>query len=124
MRAGAGAAMSEGAGDDWVYAGGGDDVLIGGEGNDQLRGGDGNDTVVFESGDDLSVNLNTEWQVGNKDTSEGTDRLVDIENVTTGGGSDTLVGNAEANILTGGGGDDNLTGGDGYKFALKAGDAQ
>ena len=102
-----------GAGDDWVYAGGGDDVLIGGEGNDQLRGGDGNDTVVFESGDDLSVNLNTEWQAGNRDTSEGTDRLVDIENVTTGGGNDTLVGNAEANILTGGGGDDTLTGGDG-----------
>ena len=69
--------------------------------------------MVFESGDDLSVNLNTEWQVGNRDTSEGTDRLVDIENVTTGGGSDTLVGNAEANILTGGGGDDTLTGGDG-----------
>jgi Ca2+-binding RTX toxin-like protein len=102
-----------GAGDDWVYAGGGDDVLIGGEGNDQLRGGDGNDTVVFESDDDLSVNLNTEWQAGNRDTSEGTDRLVDIENVTTGDGSDTLVGNSEANILTGGGGDDTLTGGDG-----------
>ena len=38
---------------------------------------------------------------------------VRIENVTTGGGNDTLVGNAEANILTGGGGDDTLTGGDG-----------
>ena len=102
-----------GAGEDWVYAGGGDDILIGGEGNDQLRGGDGNDTVVFESGDDLSVNLNDAWQIGNRDTSEGTDRLTDIENVTTGDGNDTLVGNAEANILTGGGGDDTLTGGDG-----------
>jgi Ca2+-binding RTX toxin-like protein len=105
--------LDSGGGDDWLYAGGGDDVLIGGAGTDRLFGGDGNDTVVFESGDNLTVDLNSEWQVGNLNTSEGMDKIMDVENVTTGAGNDTLIGNADANVLTGGGGDDTLTGGDG-----------
>ena len=105
--------VDSGAGDDWLYAGGGDDVLIGGEGTDRLFGGDGNDTVVFESADNLTVDLNSEWQVGNLNTSEGMDKIMDVENVTTGAGDDTLIGDASANVLTGGDGDDTLTGGDG-----------
>ena len=105
--------VDSGAGDDWLYAGGGDDVLIGGEGTDRLFGGDGNDTVVFESADNLTVDLNSEWQVGNLNTSEGMDKIMDVENVTTGAGNDTLIGDAGANVLTGGDGDDTLTGGDG-----------
>jgi hypothetical protein len=105
--------LDSGDGDDWLYAGGGDDVLIGGEGTDRLFGGDGNDTVVFTSSDDLTVDLNEEWQGGNLNTSEGMDKIIDVENVTTGAGNDILIGNTEANALDGGDGDDILSGGDG-----------
>ena len=105
--------VESGAGNDWVYANGGDDVLIGGEGIDRLFGGDGNDTVLYETDEDLTIDLNSEWQLGNDGTSEGIDKLIDIENVTTGSGDDTLIGNDGANVLTGGDGDDTLTGGDG-----------
>ena len=46
-------------------------------------------------------------------TSEGADKLEGVENITTGSGDDTLVGDANANVLTGGSGDDTLTGGAG-----------
>ena len=105
--------VESGAGNDWVYANGGDDVLIGGEGIDRLFGGDGNDTVLYETDENLVIDLNSEWQLGNDGTSEGIDKLVDIENVTTGSGNDVLIGNDGANVLTGGDGDDTLTGGDG-----------
>ena len=36
-----------------------------------------------------------------------------IENATSGGGNDTLVGNAAANVLNGGAGADRMTGGAG-----------
>ena len=74
--------VESGAGNDWVYANGGDDVLIGGEGIDRLFGGDGNDTVLYETDENL-IDLNSEWQLGNDGTSEGIDKLIDIENVTT-----------------------------------------
>ena len=78
--------VESGAGNDWVYANGGDDVLIGGEGIDRLFGGDGNDTVLYETDDNLVINLNSEWQLGNDGTDQGIDKLIDIENVTTGSG--------------------------------------
>ena len=105
--------VESGAGNDWVYANGGDDVLIGGEGIDRLFGGDGNDTVLYETDENLVIDLNSEWQLSNGETSEGIDKLIDIENVTTGSGEDVLIGNDGANVLTGGDGDDTLTGGDG-----------
>ena len=37
---------------------------------------------------------------GNGETSEGIDKLIDIENVTTGSGEDVLIGNDGANVLT------------------------
>ena len=105
--------ITSGVGDDWLYAGGGDDVLIGGEGVDRLFGGEGNDTVLYDTDDDLTIDLNTEWQLDNAGTSEGIDKLIDVENVTTGSGDDVLIGNDGDNVLTGGDGDDTLTGGDG-----------
>ena len=107
--------ITAGAGDDWLYAGSGDDVLIGGEGTDRLFGGEGNDTVLYDTDEDLSINLNSYqgWQFANGSTSVGTDKLEGIENITTGSGDDTLVGDANANVLTGGSGDDTLTGGAG-----------
>ena len=105
--------IAAGAGNDWVHGNGGDDILLGGEGTDRLFGGDGNDTVLYQTDEDLVIDLNSEWQLGNGDTSEGYDKLIDIENVTTGSGDDVLVGDGGDNILTGGDGDDTMTGGGG-----------
>jgi Ca2+-binding RTX toxin-like protein len=105
--------VESGAGNDWLYGNGGDDVLLGGEGIDRLFGGDGNDTVLYDTDEDLVIDLNSEWQLGNDGTAEGIDKLIDIENVTTGSGNDVLVGNDGDNVLIGGDGDDTLTGGDG-----------
>ena len=88
-------------------------MLLGGEGIDRLFGGDGNDTVLYDTDEDLVIDLNSEWQLGNDGTAEGIDKLIDIENVTTGSGNDVLVGNDGDNVLIGGDGDDTLTGGDG-----------
>lgn len=43
-------------------------------------------------------------------TGEGQDRLISIENVTTGAGDDLVNGNGGANRLSGGNGNDNLYG--------------
>ena len=107
--------ITAGAGDDWLYGGAGDDVLIGGEGADRLFGGEGNDTVLYDTDEDLSVSLSSTggWQFANRLTSVGMDKLEGVENIVTGSGDDTLVGDANANVLTGGSGDDTLTGGAG-----------
>ena len=69
--------ITAGAGDDWLYAGAGDDVLIGGEGTDRLFGGEGNDTVLYDTDEDLSINLNSYqgWQFANGSTLVGTDKF-------------------------------------------------
>lgn len=107
--------ITAGAGDDWLYGGAGDDVLIGGEGADRLFGGEGNDTVLYDTDEDLSVSLSSTGglQFANRLTSVGMDKLEGVENIVTGSGDDTLVGDANANVLTGGSGDDTLTGGAG-----------
>jgi Ca2+-binding RTX toxin-like protein len=48
-------------------------------------------------------NLLVDMTVGNVvDGTFGTQEFVSIENITTGGGNDTIIGNAGANILSGG----------------------
>ena len=101
--------LSGGGGSDSLLGGVGNDNLTGGAGNDTMRGGDGVDTADFAAaGLDIKVDLST-----GKATGDGTDLLFDIENVTTGGGSDSLVGNTNANDLTAGTGSDNLNAGAG-----------
>jgi len=51
----------------------------------------------------------------------GTEHGVIIENVTTGSGNDTIMGNAADNTFTGGGGDDTEDGGDGTDTAVLSG---
>ena len=103
--------IDAGNGDDSLLGGVGNDSLLGGAGNDELTGGAGNDTLVGGAGVDcanyeavtaaLSVNLATGTATG-----DGTDRLVDIENVCAGSGNDTLTGSTGANDLEGGVGND------------------
>jgi Ca2+-binding RTX toxin-like protein len=104
-----------GAGDDFLIGntgnnqldGGTDnDTLNGGLGNDTLIGGAGNDTAVFGAGDN-TVNLTS---TGPQDTGEGTDVLIDIENLVGGAGNDGLIGDTGNNLLDGGTGNDSLLG--------------
>ncbi len=117
--------------DDVLFGGAGDDVLDGGRDNDNLIGGEGRDTLIGGSGDDIlnggsgrdtadysaetttvtvDLRLASNQAVG---ALTGTDTLVDIENITTGSGDDTIYGDGLANSLSGGGGNDILLGGGG-----------
>lgn len=130
----AGTATGPGAGDD-VLTGttgndvleglGGNDTLSGGAGNDQLLGGEGQDLLLLDLGDDLldggsgvdtlvvqgstGATINLSSSVAQV-TGYGTDRIIQIENVTGGAGADKLTGSAGANVLSGAGGNDTIKG--------------
>ncbi|GGF78213.1 hypothetical protein GCM10007301_42750 [Azorhizobium oxalatiphilum] len=94
-------------GDDILIGGAGDDVLHGGRGVDLLVGGAGSDTAVFFepfSSPDSTINL----ALG---TTPDGDILIGIENVATGNGNDTLIGDDGDNVLNAGGGRNLLIGG-------------
>lgn len=126
-----------GSGNDIVFAGDGDDIVFGGSGNDIIHGEGGNDTLFGEDDDDTFVatlddgddvidggdgidtydartiettivaNLANARIVG---SDIGTDRVINVENVTSGSGDDVLTGDDADNTLTAGDGDDILTG--------------
>ncbi len=86
----------------------GDDVLVGLGGNDLLDGGAGIDTADFSaSRRSLRIDLAV---LTPQRTGEGTDRLLNIENLIGGRGADRLDGDGRANRLVGGSGDDVLFG--------------
>jgi uncharacterized delta-60 repeat protein len=115
------------SGNDSVSGGTGDDVLTRSTGNDTLLGGDGNDSLVGGSGNDLFANnpSGNDTVVGGTDTlsyavstdavtvnlalttaqvvstASGSDTISGIENLIGSGFSDSLTGNAVANVLTG-----------------------
>lgn len=89
--------------DDTLIGDAADNILEGGLGNDTLDGGDGNDTASYiYSTENLTVNLSltTAQNFG----ALGTDTLIDIENVKTGSGNDTILGSDGNNVLDGGSG--------------------
>ncbi|MDF8332686.1 beta strand repeat-containing protein [Novosphingobium cyanobacteriorum] len=104
-------ALTGGAGNDTLRGDAGDDLLLGNSGDDAINGGGGNDTASYSSASaGVTVDLqNTTAQV----TGEGTDTLINIENLTGSGFADTLSGDEGANIITGLGGNDVIAGGDG-----------
>jgi Ca2+-binding RTX toxin-like protein len=98
-------------GNDTIYGLGGDDMLKGGAGADWLVGGEGIDSASYaDSSEGVVVSL-TSGQ-GFNGTAED-DTLVGIENLYGSSYADWLVGNAEANMLSGLNGDDVLDGGNG-----------
>ena len=106
-----------GTADDDVLTGSpGDDTFIGGlngAGADRFEGGTGNDSVrYFVRGDTTDLTVNLETGRGEGGTAQG-DTYDSIENVVTGGGDDTIIGNAANNKLVGLFGDDTLRGGAG-----------
>jgi hypothetical protein len=100
-------ALDGGAGSDSLLGGSGKDTLIGGAGNDTLRGGDGLDLVDFSvSGVVVNVNLNNGTASG-----DGSDVLIEVENIKASNGNDTLTGSTVANDIEGGQGNDSIDGG-------------
>ena len=102
-----------GAGNDMLKGGNADDVLIGGSGTDSIDGGSGIDTVSYaaaSAGVTVSLALATAQAVGG---GQGTDTILNVENLLGSAFADTLTGSALANTITGGAGKDFLTGGAG-----------
>jgi Ca2+-binding RTX toxin-like protein len=100
---------------DYLYGQGGDDTLLGGwaiGGPNQLWGGAGNDTVSYALVQG-TVYADLGAQAGYVD-GVLTDQMNSIENLSSGGwNTTTLVGDGNANVLTGGRGTDFLYGQDG-----------
>jgi Ca2+-binding RTX toxin-like protein len=108
-----GSMIKLGLGNDTAYGGAGAETFSGGDGNDYISGGDGNDTADYsEATSGMSIDLTriTSAAFGG---GQGSDTLIDIENITGGAHNDTIVGSTSNNTLRGGEGDDTLEGGSG-----------
>ncbi|MBE0496622.1 MAG: hypothetical protein IBX45_09450, partial [Campylobacterales bacterium] len=115
--------LSGGAGADLMYGISGNNHLLGGAGNDTLFSGTGNDTIdgggdvntvdySYSHSANVRVNLSGSAQDGLADgrgaTISMTDTLVNIHNVTTSSGNDTVWGSSENNVINTGAGDDTI----------------
>jgi Ca2+-binding RTX toxin-like protein len=101
--------LNGGAGHDRLLGGSSSDTLVGGAGNDFLDGGSSNDTAGYAASTAaVTVNL-----VSGIATGDGSDTLLNIENVTGSNFADRITGSSLANILVGGSGNDILHGGSG-----------
>lgn len=94
-------------GSDILLGGDGNDLLVGGRGADVLDGGNGGDTADYRGSGGLTIDLE-DASLNTGDTAE--DTLISIENLTGGGGNDTLAGDAGDNRLDGRAGNDVLLG--------------
>jgi Ca2+-binding RTX toxin-like protein len=104
--------LDGGAGNDALEAFTNGDTLIGGAGNDVLQ----TDVAVatadysYLGNSPLVVTVASTGTVTVTASASDVDTLIRIQNLTGGGGSDTLTGDSAANILAGGGGNDTLNG--------------
>ena len=112
-----------------VIGGDGDDVIIGSDGANRLDGGAGNDLLTALGGDDEIIggsgidtaNFDTLSDDVSVDLSSGTvsgvetgnDTISGVENIVTGDGSDTVLGDNSDNIIWTGRGADTIDGGQG-----------
>ena len=97
-----------GTGNDVITGGAGDDTLDGGQGDDVLDGGTGTDAINYR--DELaSVTINLETGTV-RDSQNGTDSFSNIEGAIASEYADTILGDANDNILTGLAGDDVING--------------
>ena len=111
-----------GSGDDLLSGNGAANVINGGPGNDVLDGRLGGDVLVGGAGPhDLvsyadrtkSVRVSLDGVANDGESGEGDNAGADVEDVSSGSGSDTLTGNASNNHLEGGTGADTIVGGAG-----------
>lgn len=100
--------LSGRAGNDILYGGDGDDTLMGGSGADLLYGGDGFDIASYADAT-AAVRVDLEDPSLRSGFAVG-DQFFGIEGLIGGSGSDTLMGDAQANLIYGGSGNDVLDG--------------
>jgi serralysin len=98
-----------------IYGNDGRDTLIGNQGDDRLIGGDDNDTLSGGSGIDTAYYTQSRTAITARLESGyikgiGYDKVSSIENVYSGSGNDSLVGNSAVNRLESGSGNDTLDG--------------
>jgi Ca2+-binding RTX toxin-like protein len=106
------------AGADTLSGGLGDDRLRGGAGNDTLDGGDGFDQAdYFVATAAVRVDLSKQGKLQVINAAEGSDLLMNIEDVRGSSFNDTLIGDGGNNVFTGSGGNDSLAGGGGFDRA-------
>ncbi|KAA1420233.1 hypothetical protein F0U44_07380 [Nocardioides humilatus] len=110
--------INDGLGADTVYGESGNDVFTqpaGTDVGDVFDGGSGTDQVSYGA---RSGNVTVTLDGNNDDgvSGEGDTVQTNVENVTTGGGNDTLLGTSAANRLIGNGGNDTVTGGGGNDY--------
>ncbi|MBY0408290.1 MAG: hypothetical protein K2Q01_11420, partial [Rickettsiales bacterium] len=103
--------LTDATGNNTINGGSGNDTIIGNSGNDTYNGGGDIDTLTYSTSTALAINLNL-----SQITGLGTDSYLNIENIFTGTGSDTITTTA-ANLfantiqfdLGGGAGSDRIT---------------
>ena len=79
--------LNGGSGDDGLFGDSGDDTLNGGPGDDFIDGGPGIDTAVFaDLAADISI-VNDGFQIRVTTLTEGTDTLLNVENLVDGEGN-------------------------------------
>ncbi len=117
------------AGDDKFLGWGQDDTFFSTAGNDTYDGNEGSDTVRFDVAGAGNVLVNLLAGFAN-DGLGGTDRFrktsatnTTVENIITGGGADTIIGDGDNNVIRGGLGADSLDGGDGFDLLDYLGDS-
>jgi hypothetical protein len=101
--------LNGGAGDDQLNDGSGESGSA--AGNDTLVGGPGTDSAGYFR--DTGVNLSLSLDGVANDGQPGESDNVQVENLASGNGNDTLIGDATANTLQGLGGNDLISGLDG-----------
>jgi Ca2+-binding RTX toxin-like protein len=111
--------LDGGDGRDSIDGGAGDDTLIGGNNDDTLVGGDGIDTADYSSGNtainaNLSGTTDTVQSGGNVDD----DTLIGVENIIGTNFNDTIIGDQNANLLSGLLGNDSIAGNEGNDTLL------
>ncbi|MGJ0412653.1 hypothetical protein NG764_09345 [Aliarcobacter cryaerophilus] len=101
-----------GANDDNMYGEAGNDTFVSGAGNDLFNGGVGESDTVSYSAVASSLNITMAAVASTTNiTIDGTDTLVDIENLTgSKSATNSIVGNADNNTLIGGDLSDTLKG--------------
>lgn len=105
------------AGDNTVFGLAGNDDIIVGDGSNMVDGGADTDTLRFSSA--ISADLEVDLGAGTINVAGGgSGTVVNVENVVTNGGNDTITGDANNNFLDGGDGNDALTGGGGNDIIL------
>ena len=92
-------ALTGDAGNNTLTGGLGNDILNGRAGNDNLDGGIGIDAASYQNASGaVQVNLTTGMASG----ADGSDTLINIENILGSSFNDTVTGDAGNNVLTGG----------------------